>query len=176
MLELDVTITEAYDEKLRRFVVERSVRVRLEHSLVSMSKWESLWKVPFLGNKEKTPGQVLSYLRLMIVDDDIAPDVWRNLVEKHQDEIKAYIDDSMTATTIYVDPKAPKSREKITAELIYYWMISHNIPHEFEHWHLNRLVTLIRVFNAKNTKKKPMTLAERKALNEARLKQHKTRG
>lgn len=176
MLEIDVELEVSFDEDRNRFKVEKFQRVCLEHSLVSLSKWESIWKIPFLNRKEKTPEQMLSYLKLMIVGEQPPPEVWQELLEKHIGKIEAYIADEMTATKIFTDPNAPQSRETITAELIYYWMISMNIPHEFENWHINRLITLIRVFNLKNTKQKKMSLADRRALNASRLAQHKTRG
>lgn len=176
MLEIDVAIEESYDEDRERFVVTRSFRVNLEHSLVSMSKWESLWKEPFLGKKEKTQEQTLSYLQLMILNDDLPAEVWKNLVEVHLDKVKDYISDEMTATKLYVDPNSPGSREVITSELVYYWMISLNVPVQFENWHLNRLITLIRVINLKNTPKKKTTLEQRRALNQQRLAKNKTKG
>jgi hypothetical protein len=175
MLEVDVTAEEHYDEERQKFVVVKSHRVRLEHSLVSVSKWESLWKVPFLSKREKSTEETLSYLQIMLVDD-IPPEVWRKLVEDHLEQVKDYIADEMTATKIYTDPNSPGSREVITSELIYYWMISMKIPVEFERWHLNRLITLVRVINLKNSPKKKMSLAERKALNAQRKAKHNTRG
>jgi hypothetical protein len=172
MLEIDVTTEESYDEERNKFVVLKSFRVRLEHSLVSASKWESLWKEPFLSKNDKTPEQTLSYVRFMILNDELPPGVFQKLVEHHVETIKTYIADSMTATKIYNDPHAPQSREIITTELIYYWMISLSIPVKFEHWHLNRLITLIRTVNVKNTPKRKMSMKERRDLNRARLAKH----
>lgn len=176
MLEIDVATEESYDEKNSRFVVTKSFRVRLEHSLVSTSKWESLWKEAFLGKKDKTPQQTLSYIKCMILNDELPPDVFLKLVQMHLDEIREYIADEMTATKIYNDPNAPVGRENVTTELIYYWMISLGVPVEFQHWHLNRLITLIRTINVKNTPQKQMKLADRRALNRQRLAEHNTRG
>lgn len=176
MLEIDVATEESFDEKLDVFVVTKSFRVRLEHSLVSASKWESLWKEAFLGKKEKTPQQTLSYIKFMILNDELAPEVFLKLVQTHLTEIKDYISDEMTATKLYNDPNAQTSRETVTTELIYYWMISLGIPVEFQHWHLNRLITLIRTVNVKNSPKKKMTTTERKALNKQRLSEYNTRG
>lgn len=176
MLEIDVATEEAYDEERGKFVVQQSFRVRLEHSLVSASKWESLWKEAFLSKKDKTPQQTLSYVRFMILNDEMCPGVFQKLVTDHLPTIEEYIADSMTATKIYTDPNTPQSRETITTELIYYWMISLNIPVEFQHWHLNRLITLIRTVNVKNTPKRKMSAKERRELNRARLAKHNTKG
>lgn len=176
MLEIDVAIREGYDEETEKFVSTESHRVVLEHSLVSLSKWESLWKVPFLSKQEKTPEQTLSYVRMMIVGSEPPPEVFQKLVTDHLKEVRDYIEDKATATRIAEIQGGQASREIITAELIYYWMISMNIPVEFEHWHLNRLITLIRVINIKNSPKKKMTAAERMALNRQRLAKHNTRG
>jgi hypothetical protein len=176
MLEIDVALEESYDEEAQKFVVSKSYRVKLEHSLVSASKWESLWKEAFLGKKDKTPQQTLSYVKFMILNDELPPDVFLKLVQNHLDEIKQYITDEMTATKLRTDPNASQARETITTELIYYWMISLSIPVEFQHWHLNRLITLIRTVNLKNTPAQNMTPAERRALNRQRLVKYGTRG
>lgn len=176
MLEIDVALEESYDEENKKFVVSKSFRVRLEHSLVSASKWESLWKEAFLGKKDKTPQQTLSYVKCMILNDEFPPEVFLKLVGKHLDEIRDYIADEMTATKLYNDPNAQASREIVTTELIYYWMISLNIPVEFQNWHLNRLITLIRTVNVKNSPKQKMNVADRRALNRQRLAQHNTTG
>lgn len=176
MLEIDVSMEESYDENLNKIVITESHRVRLEHSLVSASKWESLWKIPFLAKKDKTPNEILSYVRFMVLDDELPAGVFQKLIENHLDTIKGYISDEMTATKLFVDPNSAQSREIITTELIYYWMISLNIPVEFQDWHLNRLVTLIRTINLKNSPKRKMSARERSELNRARLAKHKTRG
>jgi hypothetical protein len=175
MLEIDVPIEESFDETNNKIVVT-TFRVRLEHSLVSASKWESLWKVAFLGKKDKTAQQNLSYMKCMILNDDLPPGVFQKLVGGYFDQIKDYIADEMTATKLYTDPNAPQSRETVTTELIYYWMISLNIPVEFQYWHLNRLITLIRTVNLKNSPKRKMSSKERRDLNRSRLAKHNTRG
>jgi len=176
MLEIDVAMEESFDEKLNKFVVSESFRVRLEHSLVSASKWESLWKEAFLGKKPKTSQQTISYIKFMVLNDKLPVGVFEKLIQNHGEEIETYISDEMTATKLYNDPNAPQSRETITTELIYYWMISLKIPVEFQHWHLNRLITLIRTVNLKNSPKRKMSAAERKALNRSRLEKLNTRG
>lgn len=176
MLEIRVALGEVYDEESSKFVTSSSFTVRLEHSLSSVSKWESVWEEPFLGKKEKTRKQTISYIEKMILDDNLPPGVFQTLIDKHLQEIMDYVSADMSATKIKVDPNSPQSRETITSELIYYWMISMNIPVQFEHWHLNRLITLIRVFNLKNAPKKKMSAKERRELNRQRLQQRGTRG
>ena len=176
MLELDVVMEESFDETTSKFVKVDSVRVKLEHSLSSVSKWESFWEVAFLGKKEKTHEQTLSYVRLMILNDNLPPEVFQKLVDDHLDAVKNYVSSAMTATKLHDNPNAPQSREVITSELIYYWMVSLNIPVEFENWHLNRLITLIRVINLKNSPKKKMSMSDRRNLNRQRLSNHNTRG
>lgn len=176
MLEISVVMEESFDEETSRFIATNFFKVKLEHSLTSVSKWESVWEEAFLGPKEKTHEQTLSYVKLMIVNEDLPPEVFAKLIEKHLGEVKNYIDSSMTATKLSNKPNAPQSREIVTSELIYYWMISLNIPVQFEHWHLNRLITLIRVINLKNTPKKKMSLSDRRNLNRQRLAKHNTRG
>jgi len=176
MLEIEVAIEESYDETKSEFVLNDSFKVRLEHSLVSVSKWESLWKQAFLGKKEKTREQSISYVKCMVLNEDLPPGVFQTLVKEHLDKVKDYVEDPNTATNLYTDPNAPSPRETVTSELIYYWMISLSVPVEFQHWHLNRLLTLIRVINLKNTPKKKMSNAERRNLNRQRLSRHNTKG
>jgi hypothetical protein len=176
MLEIDVAIDESFDESKNKFVVTRSFTVNLQHSLVTASKWESLWKEPFLGKKDKTAQQTLSYVNIMIINDELPSGVFKKLIDNHLHEIENYIADPMTATKLYNDPNTLPSRETITTELIYYWMISLNIPVQFELWHLNRLITLIRTVNLKNSPKRKMSAKERRDLNKARLAKYNTRG
>lgn len=176
MLEIQITLEEGYDEKSSTFVAASSFTVRLEHSLSSLSKWESVWEQPFLGKKDKTQIQTISYIEMMILNDYLPPGVFQKLVENNLEEVMAYVSASMTATKLRVDSNSPQSRETITSELIYYWMISMNIPVQFEHWHLNRLITLIRVINLKNSPKKKMSPTDRRNLNRQRLQQRGTTG
>jgi hypothetical protein len=176
MLEIDVVLEDFYDETTERFVPSKSETVRLEHSLVSVSKWEAVWEQAFLGSKEKTTDQTVSYIKMMIVGAEPPPGVFQKLLEKHIEQVKEYVGAAMSATKLSTDKNAPSSKEIVTSELIYYWMISLNVPVEFEHWHLNRLITLIRVINLKNTPKKKMSNSERRALNRQRLAKHNTRG
>lgn len=175
MLEIDVVVNELYDEDTETFTRE-SYKVTLEHSLVSASKWESIWKEAFLSKKDKTSEQTLSYIQCMVLTPKLPPEVFQKLVESHLDKIREYITDEATATTLWQDPNSPPSREVITTELIYYWMISLQVPVEFQHWHLNRLLTLIRVINLKNSPAKPRSAAQRRDENRRRLRELNTRG
>lgn len=181
MLILEVkTESESFDEETQKFVDPVSFKLRLEHSLVSLSKWESFYEKPFLNNKEKTSEETLTYLRMMCVDDEIPPEVLQHLTQKQLDEINKYIDAKMTATTFTERPGARAAREIITSEIIYYWMVSYQIPFECQHWHLNRLLALIKVCNHKNAPAKKMnkreSMAQQRQLNAQRKARLGTRG
>lgn len=159
MLQLKITTAEGYDEATQEFVSAESEVVELEHSLVSVSKWESKWEVPFLGDEKKTDEQVLDYILMMFSGDQFPQHLLPKLTAENYAEINSYINSRMTATWFSEKKEAP-SREIITAELIYYWMIALGIPFECQHWHLNRLLTLIKVCNIKNAPKKKMSNQE----------------
>lgn len=153
--------------------------IQLEHSLVSISKWESIHHKPFLGREEKTDAEIISYICCMSPDDSLDIRTVLSLSNDNVEQIVAYIEDSMTATTFY-EPNARPSREIITSEIIYYWMVTLNIPFECQHWHLNRLLTLIKVISMKNEPEKKMSQAElnarNRALNEERRRRLNTKG
>jgi hypothetical protein len=179
VLQLEVTIKEGFDESTAKFGSSDSVVIRLEHSLLSLSKWESEWEIPFLASEDKTVEQVVSYLRFMFVGEAFPENIIPYLTKEHFDEINAYINKKMTATW-FGETKNQIQGEVVTAELIYYWMIALGIPFECESWHLSRLLTLIRVCNVKNSKaekKAPgQAAAERRILNEQRKRQLGTKG
>lgn len=165
MLKITIPGIALWDEDLEEFTNSDGFVLELEHSLVSLSKWESIHEKPFLGPESKTTEEVFSYIKCMIITPDFPPEVLSRLSQDNISEIQKYIDSKMTATWFNEPPVTKKSREIITAELIYYWMISLNIPIEFENWHLNRLFTLIKIFNVKNSKPKKMSTAEIAARN-----------
>lgn len=179
MLRITVPAMEYFDEQKSEFVYRKEQTLQLEHSLVSLSKWESKWKKPFLGKEEKTPEETLDYVRCMTITQNVNPEVYTRLTNANIGEINEYIGDSMTATT-FRDCGGRPSREIITSELIYYWMIVNNIPPEYQKWHLNRLLTLIRVCTIKNSPPKKRSkneiMRENAALNAARRAKLGTKG
>ena len=160
MLTITVAGKEMYDEGAQSFITEGGVNLELEHSLVSLSKWESEYEKPFLGATQKTAEEVVGYVRCMTITPNVPPELFHELSEDNLREINAYIDAKMTATWFNEKPGAPKTSEIITAELIYYWMTVFQIPFECENWHLNRLFTLIRICNIKQAKPKKMSRTE----------------
>lgn len=182
MLRLKVVTEEGFDDDTQRFVDAISVTLELEHSLVSLSKWESKWKIPFLDSRNKTDEQVEDYVHMMNSSGGIPREVWVHLSATHFETINDYINDKMSATTIR-EINQPRNEEIVTAEIIYYWMIALGIPFECQYWHLNRLLTLIKVCNLKNTPKDKKAggwtreqIASRTALNEQRRREMRSSG
>ena len=179
MLRLIVPEKELYDERTGLFVRTKKQVLQLDHSLVSLSKWESKWHKPFLSKNEKSGEEMLDYIRCMTITQNVPDEVYFALDTNELMKINNYLNDSMTATTI--TKQQGKSRgEIITSEIIYYWMISLQIPFECEKWNLNRLLTLIEVCNIKNSPGKKMSKSEimrrNRTLNAARKQQMHTRG
>ena len=179
MLRLTVPEKELYDERTGLFVRTKKQVLQLEHSLVSLSKWESRWHKPFLSKNDKSGEEMLDYIRCMTITQNVPDEVYFALDTNELMKINDYLNDSMTATTI--TKQQEKSRgEIITSEIIYYWMISLQIPFECEKWNLNRLLTLIEVCNIKNSPGKKMSKSEimrrNRTLNAARKQQMHTRG
>ena len=179
MLKIIVPGMEFYDENKNEFIYYNEQVLQLEHSLVSISKWESKWCKPFLSGGDKTTEEIIDYVRCMTITQNVKPDVYQRLTESNIKDINDYIDSPMTATT-FNNFNNSGGREIITSEIIYYWMVTFNIPFECQKWHLNRLLTLIRVCNIKNTPPKKMSkseiLARNRELNNARKRQFNTKG
>lgn len=181
MLDIDViTRPEYYDEEKEEFIPAKITRIRLEHSLVSISKWESKWCKSFLNSPDKTNEEILDYVKCMTLTQNVKPEVYDCLSQDNVMQIQEYINAPMTATTFSDTKNGKKNHEIVTSELIYYSMIALQIPVEFQKWHLNRLLTLIRVCDIKNNPPKKMsrreTLSRNAALNAARRKQLNTKG
>lgn len=177
---------ELFDNKTNEFLtlsLEKEQTLCLEHSLVSISKWESKWHKPFLSKDKKTDEELRDYIRCMTISQNIDPKVYQFLTKENFLDVNKYIEDPMTATTFNNKnlPNTPKgTSEFTTSELIYYWMISLEIPFECQRWHLNRLLTLIRICNVKNNPGKKMSkkdiMSNNRALNAARRQRMHSKG
>ena len=180
MLTITIPAKEGWDENAQEFVHTKEQTLCLEHSLVSLSKWESKYHKPFIGTENKTQEELLYYIQCMTITQNVDPNVYNHLPKSIIDKITEYIEAPMTATYFSKEQSSGNSREQVTSELIYYWMIALNIPFECQKWHLNRLLTLIRVCNIKNQPPKKMSkraiMSRNAALNAARRKQLNTRG
>jgi hypothetical protein len=181
MLQITVPAVELYDEKNNRFINLKERTLQLEHSLVSVSKWEAKYCKPFISKTDKTDEEVIDYIRCMTITQNVDPEIYNYLTDENYTQIKDYIQDPMTATTFSDSKSKGKGRNKIvTAEVIYSWMISLQIPIEFQKWHLNRLITQIRACSDLNQPGKKMStreiMSQNAALNAARRKRLNTRG
>lgn len=180
MLQITIPSVELWDEIAEKFIESKKQILSLEHSLVSLSKWESRWRKPFFSKDPKTVEETVDYVRCMTLTQNVAPEVYRYLTSDNLERINRYIEEPMTATWFSENGKNRPGREQITSELIYYWMISLNIPFECQKWHLNRLLTLIRVCDIKNRPPKKKSLREimssNSAINAARRRQWNTKG
>ena len=180
MLQITIPAGELLDESTQEFIVTKEQTLQLEHSLVSLSKWESKWCKSFLSRQDKTYDETIDYIKCMTLTQNVNPNVYLFLTKENVEQINNYIAAPMTATVFSKDRDGGINREVITSELIYYWMIALNIPFECQKWHLNRLLTLIRVCNIKNTPPKKMSrrqlMDRNRALNAARRNQLNTKG
>lgn len=180
MLKITIPAVEEWDEARQEFISTKETELCLEHSLVSISKWESKWHKHFIGNKDLTSEMLIDYIRCMTLTQNVNPEVYYAMNDDVITQIKNYIDDAQTATWFAESNEKKYSRDIITSEIIYYWMIALQIPFECQKWHLNRLLTLIRVCNEKNQPEKKMSQAEvmrrNRELNEARRRALNTRG
>lgn len=183
MLKITIPKTEGFDEKNNQFVdIIPETKLQLEHSLLSLSKWEAKWKKPFLSNgssDNRSQEEILDYIKCMTLNSDVNPEVYKHIPSSIFNQIIEYIEDPMTATT-FGKKDSYGAKQVITSEIIYYWMISLNIPFECQKWHLNRLLALIRVCSEKNSPPKKMStkeiMARNKALNMQRRAQLHSRG
>lgn len=188
MLEIKIEAKEGWDSVKNEFINTKATTLCLEHSLVSLSKWESKYKKPFLSS-EKTSNEIIDYIKMMTITQNVDDRIYNLLSKEDLTKINNYISDSMTATWFNdahrnaEGQQKPKraSNEKITSELIYYWMISYQIPFECQKWHLNRLLTLIRICNVKESQQnskmsKRDILSQQRAMNMARRQKLGSKG
>jgi len=180
MLKLVVPGTEYFNEETESFETVGDFELELEHSLVSLSKWESKYQKPFLTNSNKTPKEILAYIEAMIISPIYPPEIFGRLSQENINQINEYIESKESATTFGSMPERKGRGEVITSELIYYWMVAFTIPFECEYWHLNRLFALIRICNIKNSKPTKMSRNEiasrNRELNAIRKAQYNTSG
>lgn len=183
MLEITLPALEHWDERKEEFVTyKKALTLQFEHSLISLSKWESKYCRPFLGKGEKTDDEILDYIKFMTLTQNVRDETYERLLNTPGaiELINNYINAPMTATTFVEEGNSKTNSEQVTSELIYYWMIALNIPDRYDKWHLNRLLTLIRICNIKNQpdrKMKPQDVnARNAALNAARKKKLNTKG
>jgi hypothetical protein len=180
MLRIVIEGDESFNEETQTFTQVDDVILDLEHSLLSLSKWESKYQKPFLSSEKKTTEETFGYLKAMVVTPGVDPDVLNNCSQHVFDQIQQYIESDQSATTFGMMPERRGPGEVITAELIYYWMVAFNIPFDCETWHLNRLFALIKICNIKNSKPKRMArheiAARNRELNEQRKRELNTRG
>lgn len=179
MLKLTIEPQEFFNEATEEFIHVDGQVVCLEHSLISLSKWESKFGKPFLSS-QKTIEETLFYIECMLISPGDSSVDLRGLSPEQIDEIKTYVDSPQSATTFGVMPERKGRGEIVTSELIYYWMIAFTIPFECESWHLNRLFALIRICNIKQSKPKHMGKAEARAerarMNAERRQKWNTKG
>lgn len=180
MLQITIPAREMWDERNNEFVYTNEQTLQLEHSLISLSKWESKWNKPFLSKESKTYEEILDYVKCMTLTQKVSPEIYANLTDENMHDIQRYIEAPMTATTFSEEKNTKGTREIVTSELIYYWMIALGIPLECEKWHLNRLLTLVRVCNIKNSPPKKMgknaIMSRNASLNAARRKRLNSKG
>ena len=180
MLQIAVPGLESWDERTEEFVTGPDTIISLEHSLISISKWESKWHKPFLSNKTPKGEELMDYIKCMTITPNVKDEIYNRLTSDNIDKILKYINDPMTATTITERSGSRRSSELITSELIYYWMVAMQIPFECQKWHINRLMTLIRICGIKNQPDKKMskrsTMQQNAALNAARRQKLHSRG
>lgn len=183
MLKILIPESEYFDSKTNEFIYTKKQELLLEHSLMSISKWESKWKKPFFSKEKKTLPETIDYVRCMTITKSVDPLIYKGLTRDAMEQINQYIEDPMTATWFSDDKSKGRNREIVTAELVYYWMIALGIPFECQKWHFNKLLALIRVCNIKNDESnggkkmsKRATMQSYNEINAARRKAMRTKG
>ena len=182
MLEINIPANEMFDDATNQFINIKEQTLALEHSLVSLSKWESKWHKPFISKTEKTLEETLDYIKCMTLTPNVDPNVYQWMAYNNSivNRVNTYIDDRQTASIVNDTNKGKNTGEFITSETFYYWMISLQIPFECQYWHLNRLIALIKFCSAKNAPKKKMSrneiLSQNAKLNAARRKAANSKG
>lgn len=177
---------EFFDEKTQEFVMIpgkpaiKETVLKLEHSLVSLSKWEAKHCKPFLSKNALTEEETIDYVRCMTLTQNVPPDIYNRLSPEQVTQISEYINAPMTATWFSKETEKKGKNETVTSELIYYWMIALQIPWDCQKWHLNRLITLVRICQIKNEPPQKMSkrsiMSQNAALNAARRKQLNSKG
>ena len=181
MITIHIPERELYDETNEEFIEVKDITLELEHSLISVSKWESKWKKPYVSEEKKSTEEVIDYIRCMTINKNVDPNVYKAIPADELKKIVDYINDPMTATVFYDNGrKPPRNSEFVTSELIYYWMSAYNIPFTCEKWNFNRLMALIRIAGEKNSEPEKMSpdaiRAQNKMLNEKRRAALKSKG
>ena len=180
MLTVTIPSQELFDEVKMEFISTKEWTIDLEHSLVSLAAWEAHWCKPFLSKEQKTREETIYYMKCMTLTPNVDPEVYNYVPNSIIDKVNKYIEAPMTATTFSEDKTSKGKSEKVTAEIIFYWMIHLNIPPEYRFWHLNQLMALIKVCSIKNAPPKKRSQAdimrENAARNAARRQKHNSRG
>jgi hypothetical protein len=180
MLTIIVNEEEVFDERTSTFETLKGATIHLEHSLISLSKWESKYQKPFLSAEEKTVEEIFGYIEAMVISEEVQTEILYRLSSSDITKIQQYIDSSQSATTFGMMPDRKGPQEVITSELIYYWMVAYTIPFECQYWHINRLFALIRICNIKNSPPEEVSrheiAARNRELNEQRRKELGTSG
>lgn len=180
MLTITIPGQELFDEVKMEFINTEDQTLDMEHSLVSLAAWESIWNKPFLSKEQKTREETISYMKCMTLTPNVDPDVYNYVSNDIIEKVNKYIEAPMTATVFSEDKTTKGKSETVTAEIIYYWMVSLTIPPEYRFWHLNQLMTLIKVCSIKNSPPKKRSQAdvmrENAARNAARRRKHNSRG
>ena len=161
MLKITIPEQELFDNANQKFVTIDAVTFQIEHSLISLSKWESEWHVAFLDKKrKKTPAEIIDYIRCMTVTQNVKPETYLFITDAILKDVLDYVDNPMSATKVSEHNLGSPSTEPVTSEMLYAQMIMYGVPVEFEKWHLNRLMTLLKVLKKMNTPTKKMSKSE----------------